>query len=208
MSSEHELADGTRIGIRPLLYSDRHQLAEGYQHLSGESRRLRFFTPPSGLSAQDLEYLTNIDYHDHFAWAAFALDSPASPGVGVARYIRERARPDHAEVAVTVVDAYQNRGLGSLLLLLLAEEARRKGITTFVSYVLWDNENVLAGLRAAGARVEPEEPGVARVEIDIPPPEEPTLVEVIRAALREFARATLVFLGFEPGDSDVGASAQ
>ena len=202
MSSVHELADGTRIRVRPLLYADRYELAEGYQHLSGESRRLRFFSPPRALSDGDVEYLTNIDYIDHFAWAAFAIDAPGSPGVGVARYIRDRAQATHAECAVTVLDTYQNRGLGTLLLLLLADQAQRNGITTFVSYVLWDNQQVLDGLTAAGARIGPEEPGVARVEMDIPAAEELTRLPGIRVALRHFARATRVFLGLRPAKGD------
>jgi len=201
-SSVHHLADGTRVLVRPFLYSDRHELAQGYQQLSGESRRRRFFFAPAALSDDDLEYLANIDYRDHFALAAVALDTPGDPGVGVARYIRAPDRPTHAEAAVTVLDSYQRRGLGTLLLLLLADQAQRNGITTFDSYVLWDNLEVLDALRAAGARVEPDEPGIARVEIDIPAPEEPTRRSGIRAALRHFARASRVFLGLRTTDSN------
>jgi GNAT superfamily N-acetyltransferase len=198
--SIHELGDHTRVLVRPLRHSDRHELAIGYEHLSVEARRLRFFTAPSRLSDADLEYLTNLDYHDHFAWAAFAIDEPNQPGIGVARYIRDPTRPDHAEVAVTVLDDYQHRGLGTLLLKMLADQARSNGITTFVSHILWDNREVLETLAAAGARIEPEEPGVARVAIEIPAPESPTLVSLIRAALRAFGRATreILELGAAP----------
>ena len=200
MGSIHELADHTRVLVRPLLQSDRHELAIGYEHLSAEARRLRFFTAPSRLSDADLEYLTNLDYHDHFAWAAFAIDEPGQPGISVARYIRDPTHPDHAEVAVTVLDDYQHRGLGTLLLKMLADHARSNGITTFVSHILWDNREILETLAAAGARIEPEEPGVARVAIEIPAPESPTLVSLVRAALRAFGRATREVLesGAEP----------
>ena len=189
-SSIHELADHSRVLVRPLQPSDRHELAIGYEHLSAEARRLRFFTAPSRLSDADLEYLTNLDYHDHFAWAAFAIDERGQPGIGVARYIRDPTQPNHAEVAVTVLDDYQHRGLGTLLLEMLADHARRNGITTFVSHILWDNREILETLAAAGAHIEPEEPGVARVAIEIPAPESPTLIGLIRAALRAFGRAT------------------
>ena len=200
MSSVHELADHTRVLVRPLLHSDRHQLAIGYERLSTEARRLRFFTAPSRLSDADLEYLTNLDYQDHFAWAAFAIDEPGQPGIGVARYVRDPTRPNHAEVAVTVLDDFQHRGLGTLLLEMLAGHARRHGITTFVSHILWDNREFLETLAEAGARIEPEEPGVARVSVEIPAPESPTLVSLVRAALRAFGRATREILesGSEP----------
>ena len=189
-SSIHELADHCRVLVRPLQLSDRHELAIGYEHLSAEARRRRFFAAPSRLSDADLEYLTDLDYHDHFAWAAFAIDERGQPGIGVARYIRDPTQPDHAEVAVTVLDDYQHRGLGTLLLEMLADHARGNGITTFVSHILWDNREILDTLAAAGARIEPEEPGVARVAIEIPAHESPTLVGLIRTALRAFGRPT------------------
>jgi GNAT superfamily N-acetyltransferase len=197
-TSVHELADHTRVLVRPVRPTDRHELAVGYEHLSAQARHLRFFTAPSRLSDADLEYLTNLDYKCHFAWAAFAFDEPDQPGIGVARYIRDPAQPDHAEVAVTVLDDYQRRGLGTLLLRMLADQARRNGITTFVSHILWDNRELLETLSAAGARVEPEEPGVARVAMDIPPVEGPRLLSVVRTALRAMARATREVLESAP----------
>ena len=82
-----------------------------------------------------------------------------------------------------MLDDYQHRGLGTLLLKLLARQARRNGITNFVSHILWDNREILETLAAAGARIEPEEPGVARVAIEISAPESPTLASSFRAAL-------------------------
>ena len=159
--------------VRPLLYSDRHDLADAYLHLTVGSRRRRFLAAPTELSEDDLEYLTNIDYSNHFALAAFAVDQDglAGPGVGVGRFVRDRVIPSHAEVAITVVDVFHHRGIGRLLLLLLAERAGSRGITTFISYVRWDNDEALAGLREAGALVEPYEPGIALVEMEIPAPE-------------------------------------
>ncbi len=188
--SIHELADHFQVLVRPLQLSDRHELEIGYEHLSAEARRFRFFAAPSRLSDADLDYLTNLDYRDHFAWAAFAIDEQGQPGIGVARYIRDPTHPNRAEVAVTVLDDYQHRGLGTLLLEMLAEHARRNGITTFVSHILWDNRELLEALAAAGARIEPEEPGVARVAIAIPPPDSPTLVGLAGTILRAFGRAT------------------
>lgn len=189
MSSVHELADRTHVLVRPIQRSDRNELAIGYEHLSLEARRRRFFAAPSRLSEADLDYLTNLDYRDHFAWAAFAIDEPHQPGIGVARYVRDAGHPDQAEVAVTVLDAYQHRGLGTLLLQMLAEQADRNGITTFVSHILWENNEVIEMLVAAGASVEPEEPGVARVALRIPTPDNPTLADLLRTALRAFAHA-------------------
>jgi GNAT superfamily N-acetyltransferase len=168
MTQDQTLADGTAVLIRPLLYSDRFALAAAFNELSPHTRRLRFFNPPEHLDDDDLDYLTNIDFHQHVALAAFAREATGQPGVAVARYIRDARSEDAAEVAVTVADAYQRRGIGSLLLRLLADLAAERGIRTFVYYVLWDNVEAMMGLADVGARVEPDEPGVARIEIDLP----------------------------------------
>lgn len=169
------LRDGSRLLVRPLLYSDRAEIVAGYEQLSDESRRLRFFTAGDHLSARELDYLVNLDYDDRFAWAAFLPDEPGAPGVGVARYIRDRDDPAMAEIAATVTDEYQGRGIGTRLVVQLADEARAHGISTFVAHVLWENERALEPLRELGARITAEEPGVARIELDLP--ERPVDVE-------------------------------
>jgi GNAT superfamily N-acetyltransferase len=172
MGQVHLLADGTRVLVRPLLPGDRAELAARYEELSPASRRRRFFGTPNRLSEHVLDYLTNLDYRTHFAWAAFAIDEPGTPGIAVARYICDRRDATVAELAVTVLDRYQHRGLGTLLTQLLADVAASNGVRTFVSYVLWENADAVARLRAEGARIAPAEPGMARIEIDLPPPPE------------------------------------
>jgi len=189
MTSVYTLPDGGRVLVRPLLYSDREQLGLQYAQLSPESRRLRFFSAPNRLREADLEYLTKLDYRDHFAWAAFAVDDPGSPGIAVARYIR-RQEPTKAEVAVTVLDDYQRRGVGTLLTRLLAEVAAGHGIDTLVTYVLWDNELAIDALVKAGARVTPYEPGVALLELDLSGPGADTET-LIQRAVRAVARHAL-----------------
>ncbi len=100
------------------------------------------------LSERELEHLLAIDQVDHFAWAAF--DEDGAP-VGVARYIRLPDEPSHAEAAVTVVDAHQRRGIGSILMQLLAESATANGIEHFVAYVGRNNDKVLDAVGRAGA---------------------------------------------------------
>lgn len=183
-SSEHVLADGLRVLVRPVVPSDRTELRAGYRKLSTRSRHTRFFSPPADLSDEDLDYLTKLDHHDHCALAAFVLDEPGRPGVGVARYVREADDPSCAEVAVTVLDAYQGRGIGTLLMRLIADQAASNDVRTLVYFVLWDNDVMIELLRQPGARVTAAEPGVARVEIPLPGPvggwPEHTLHEIVR----------------------------
>ncbi len=181
------LADGGQILVRQLLPSDRDELAQRYLQLSPEARRLRFFNAPDHLSERLLDYLMDVEGPDHFALVAQAIDDEDDPGVGLARYVRSRDDPGVAEAAVTVLDAYQNRGIATTLLRRLADHARDHGISTVTASVMWENRELLDGLRAFGAEVAPSEPGVAVVRISLPDPDVALPESDLHRALRIFA---------------------
>ncbi|HET9443320.1 MAG TPA: GNAT family N-acetyltransferase [Acidimicrobiales bacterium] len=167
------LRDGGHIRVRPVAPGDKERLVDGLRRLSPASRYRRFLAPTDHLSADALAYLTELDYHDHFAWGAVDLDEPGEPGVGVARYVRLRDDPEAAEVAVAVVDDHQRRGIGGLLLRLVAMSAREHGIRRLVATVMADNEPVREVLRDLGAdyRLRTEQ-GRAVIEVPVPEPTE------------------------------------
>jgi len=177
-----ELEDGTHIVVRPATRADRDYLLEGLSQLSERSIYTRFLRPMRELSERELEHLLSVDQHDHFAWAAFTEDGHP---VGVARYIREAHRPSYAEAAVTVVDRFQRRGIGRVLVQLLAESALDNGVEHFTAYVGEDNEGLGAALEAAGAKpVEVDEFATTYV-IDLPLPqsfEDSVLLAALKAA--------------------------
>jgi GNAT superfamily N-acetyltransferase len=181
------LPDGGQVLVRQLLVSDRDELAERYLELSPEARRMRFFNAPDHLSTRLLDYLVDVDGIDRCALVARALDEDGTPGVGIARYARSHDDPSCAEAAVTVLDAHQNRGIGSALMQRLTEHARRNGITTFTASVMWENRELLDSLRAMGADIQPCEPGVASVRIAVPPVEVDLRKTELHRVLRAFA---------------------
>ncbi len=181
------LADGGQILVRPLVPADRDELAERYLELSPNARRLRFFNAPDHLSTRLLDHLMDVDGTERCALVAVAIDDEGTPGVGLARYSRSRDEPDCAEAAVTVLDAYQNRGIATVLLHRLADEARQHGISTFTASVMWENRALLDGLRSFGAVVVPNEPGVASVRGALPDPDVALPETEIHRVLRMFA---------------------
>jgi GNAT superfamily N-acetyltransferase len=160
-------------------------LAEGFARLSAESRQLRFLTSKPRLTPAELRYFTEIDHHDHEALGA--LDPVDGRGLGIARYIRHGEDPEGAEVAVTVIDEWQRRGLGTELLNRLVDRARQEGIGHFTALVAADNEGVLGMLRDSviGVRVTDRESGAVEYEIPLPPR---GIGEELRALLRAFGR--------------------
>jgi RimJ/RimL family protein N-acetyltransferase len=138
------LNDGRRVLVRPLVPADRARLLAGLSQLSPRSRFLRFHAHVGGMSESRLRYFSDVDFRRHVAWGALALDEPDAPGVGVARFVRDRCQQGSAEFAVTIVDQWQGVGLGSLLLRTLMASAAQRGIERLVAPVLRENE---AGLR-------------------------------------------------------------
>jgi hypothetical protein len=107
-----KLHDGTEVLIGRLTPADAPLLADAFTRLSEESRRLRFLGPQPDLSPSELRYLTQVDGHQHEA--PCAIDPATGRGVGVGRFVRDPADPTRAEVAITVTDDWQRRGVGKL----------------------------------------------------------------------------------------------
>jgi RimJ/RimL family protein N-acetyltransferase len=146
-----ELADGTpcRIGLCRLdgdcydRESIKSEIGSALRRMSPRSRRLRFATPLSRLSDAQLDYLTDFDQRNRIAWCAFDATGSKDNGIGLARYIRLGDAADTAEFAVTIVDQYQRRGLGTVLLGRLIDSARENGIHVLRGYALPSNEGML-----------------------------------------------------------------
>jgi GNAT superfamily N-acetyltransferase len=133
------LRDGTLILIRPIRYDDKWLLEAELKSLSQSSIRRRFLTAKPRYTRSELRYLTEVDGWDHVALVA---ESPAYAGrriLGVGRYVRHIDDPDKAEVAIEVIDDFQGRGLGTLLVEELGRRARMRGITRFTATMASDN---------------------------------------------------------------------
>lgn len=159
------LRDGSEVTIRKLTQRDAPVLAEAFERLSTQSRDLRFLSAKPRLSSGDLEYLTDVDGHLHEALGA--IDRATGRGVGVARFVRLDADAPVAEVAVTVVDDWQRRGLGTLLLERLSERARAEGIHRYTALVSGENRAVVGLLDAVGARVLSANAASGTVEYEV-----------------------------------------
>jgi ribosomal protein S18 acetylase RimI-like enzyme len=162
-----ELRDGTAVTLRPILPTDKDRLRRGFRRLSPQSRYRRFGAPVKDLSDKQLRYLTEIDHENHMAWIALDPAAPDSPALGVVRCVRLSDEPDVAEAAIVVADGYQGRGLGSILLGMLAVSAIANGIARFRAYVLTENRPMLEMLHELGGTVALEEPGLYRVDLSL-----------------------------------------
>lgn len=131
------LANGLMAELRPIHPGDGALLEKGLAQLSEESRFARFGIGINRLTNRELRYLTEVDLVNHVAWGAMIGGESA----GVGRYI-VLSDQSCAEVAVTVVDRFQRRGLGRMLFRALTAAARHYGLTTFCFEVEPSNEAV------------------------------------------------------------------
>lgn len=177
---EIELSDGSMAVLSPLVAEDRDYLVRGLEELSVESRFARFGQGRHSLSETEWQYLTNIDQRDHVAWVAM-IDGE---GAGVGRYIRGE---ECAEVALTVLDPYQQRGLGKALLYALIAVARADGIPSFCVEVVPSNlrvREIVENLAEDLADVEGLLEGRIRLGAEIVIPNQEEILAVM-AAVRQ-----------------------
>lgn len=139
------LRDGTPGVIRAIRPEDKQALLWGFTQLSAHTIYHRFFQTKRELTEADLRYLTELDFVNHVALVVDVEVEGVVRLIGVGRFVRE-APPgpqDSAEVAFTVGDEFQGRGVATLLLAHLTEIARSLGLRCFVAEVMPDNKQML-----------------------------------------------------------------
>src|SRR6266480_1516847 len=184
------LTDGTRMLVRPITPDDKGLLVDGFAHLSPETRFRRFLGYMDKLRPPLLRYLTEIDYVDHFAWVGMDVDT--DQGIGVARYVRMRDDPTAAEAAIVVVDEFQRRGAGLILLQLLGASALSNGVKHFVGEALAENQPIRELLENLGERVYDAGAGEVAFEVDLPASAEDVKGTALYRALRAAAEGRVV----------------
>jgi acetyl coenzyme A synthetase (ADP forming)-like protein len=147
--SHHEryvvLSNGATLLLRPVLAGDRKALAQLFSDLSAESTYARFLEVKPRLESL-LDQFVAVDYHDTFTLVGEA-DGRI---VGTASYFRDPKHPTRAEVAFTIADEWQGRGIGTLLLEHLARPATDAGIESFDAWTRADNHQMLGVFRMSG----------------------------------------------------------
>jgi GNAT superfamily N-acetyltransferase len=170
-SAVERLRDGTAVRLRAVRHEDQPAFRAGFSRLSDRSVYHRFFQAKRALTDQELAYLTDLDFRDHVALVA-EIESPGGgwEGVGVGRFVRVK-RPDaedHAEVAFTVEDRHQGRGVGTHLLTHLARIARDLGYRAFEAEVLPHNQQMLEVFEHSGLVMREElREGVVHVVLEL-----------------------------------------
>ncbi len=200
------LRDGSTLRLRAPVEADADALIDFFARLSDQSRYLRFHGY-SVIGPKLVEPVLDPDWAERGA----LLGCLEGNVVALANWVRLRD-PRAAEVAFTVADGYQRRGIGTRLLERLAERAAEAGIEEFVADVLRDNDAMLNVFRDAGFDVTRASSGG---ELEIRFPISPTSDyrehvaardhAAVRASLRPFfAPASVAVIGASHRRGSIG----
>jgi RimJ/RimL family protein N-acetyltransferase len=138
------LRDGSAVRLRALKAGEEPQLRRFVEALSLDSLYSRFFGhPPLDRATASL-----ADCARPGDVALVAHGGPQRSIVAHAGAFRTGA--DQAEAAFVIADAWQGRGLGSLMFSRLAAAAQEHGIATLVAEVLPGNHAMLAVFQRSG----------------------------------------------------------
>jgi len=167
LPGEFLLRDGTPAMIWPLLPADAQTLRLEFRRLSPESRRRRFLTMPNELDDSMIRRLVgSVDGVQHVALVLIALPPGGQEGpVGVAHLLQDQRDPSAADIAVTVADDWQGRGVGTALGAALMER-RPAAVTRLRTVVAADNRASLALLAGTG-RVSSGRPSMGVMDVTV-----------------------------------------
>ncbi|MBQ1026673.1 bifunctional GNAT family N-acetyltransferase/acetate--CoA ligase family protein [Micromonospora sp. C95] len=196
------LSDGSTVQLRPIEPSDAPEIVAMHSRFSERTRYLRYFSPYPRIPERDLRRFVNVDHRDREAFVVLAGDRI----VAVGRYERLGPASPDAEVAFVVEDAYQGRGIGSVLMEHLADAARRAGIVNFVAEVLPANGQMLRVFADFGYQIQRQfADGVVHLSFPIAPTE--ATLEVQRGREHRTEARSIARLLAPRGVAVYGASA-
>jgi len=171
--SEYEttvtLKDDSQVFVRPIRPDDEPMMKEMFYSFSERTRYLRFHGPMKALPHDRLQVFCNVDYLEEMALIGVVGEPADEDVVAVGRYLHNAA-DNTAEVAFTVRDDWQGKGLGTYLFDQLVRIARERGIEVFQAEVLPENVPMLNVFHHSNCHVSTStESGVVHVRIVLNP---------------------------------------
>ena len=153
------LRDNTKVGIRPISKRDGAEERAFIEALSPEARRYHFLGQLGHPTSELITQFTSIDYNHEVAFAAVIPDGTNEKILGISRY-NTSTDGSSCECAVTVLDAWHHKGLGTVLMKHLIEVARSRGILYMFSIDSAANVDMteLAKYLGFTARTDPGDP--------------------------------------------------
>jgi acetyltransferase len=146
-NKSYPLGAGNYYLIRPIQANDKERIINLFNHLSPESRYLRFAHAISRLPNEFLEDILHLDYKKEMALVAVLQSQAAYQAIseeiiGISRYITP-PNQSSCEFSLSVSDSHTEHGIGTHLMLDLISHAKENHLQEMVGYVLSNNSKML-----------------------------------------------------------------
>jgi GNAT superfamily N-acetyltransferase len=157
-STSHQLIDGCPVTLREIHPADQRMEGDFVRNLSAQTKHYRFLGGVRELSSAELKRLCTVDGDRTMAFVATVQKDGHEVEIGVSRYV-EGSKDDAREIAVTVADQWQHKGVGRLLVERLVEYAKARGVKHLYSVDLADNAamRALAGDLGMSVKSDPDD---------------------------------------------------
>ena len=137
-ASEHLIVADEAVTLRPIQPADSVMEGKFIRNLSVEAKHYRFLGGVKELSPAELKRLCDVDGRHSMAFVATVQKNGRETEIGVSRYAG-CSSDGVGEMAVTIADAWQHKGLGQLLVKRLIAYAKTHGVKRLYSVDLADN---------------------------------------------------------------------
>lgn len=165
--TDHEFAGKLKVHFRPIQPTDERRLQELFHSHSPETIYQRYFAHLKHLRRETLQRMVTVDYCNAMAIVGEIPWGGATRLIAVGRYYRDDSN-NWAEVAVTVQEDFQRRGIAIFLLGQLAKAATEQGIIGFKADVLSQNVGMLKTFLKAAKPVQTDtNAGVVTVRFEL-----------------------------------------
>ena len=134
--------DGELITIRPAKPVDERRIQEHFYNQDKNDIYSRFFQARTRFVRDDMESMYQIDYIKDLTLLAVVGEFGFGRVVAVGEYLLDQAN-NIAEVAFSVSNDWQGKGLGKILMQKLSEAARENGIAGLIAYTLPRNQGMV-----------------------------------------------------------------
>lgn len=173
---------GLMVHFRPIQPTDEALLRELFYSHSEQTILNRYLAHIRHLSHEQVQKFVTLDYCNDFALVGVVPHEGRERMICVGRYFHSPAGTE-AEVAITVHDHFQNRGIGTFLLRTLAKIASENGITAFTANVRADNHGMLHVFQNVADRLQTAlDSGIYRLRFDLTAVEREQKISVIGQA--------------------------
>jgi GNAT superfamily N-acetyltransferase len=155
------LKDGRGVIIRGIRPGDKAMIEAAFQNLSSQSVYRRFFSRKSTLNEAELKWATEVDFEKTVALVVLLDEGPQRAIIGAGRYIEydDKDAVRTAEIAFAVLDEFQGKGIGTILMKHLTIIGRAKGVARFEALVLSMNTGMLRVFSSSGLSMKKENLG-------------------------------------------------